>query len=312
MSVNEFELLNSPQDNVAIQVELAKALKRKQNFGQLAQLTGDRVLAPFGQGLVRQADQYAQQSEESRRASVDDKRTAKYQDAQIQQMGGVLAESIRNSKQDDATARRGQDLAYQSALLATMGRLGGKTPPRLTGQDKRNLEALSSDISAIEDLESFIDSGKGFGAVKVGGIPIPYVRALKNTAASYGFGDADTKAAFKAKQDFDRLYTLAARNRLYGATLTKNEQRSWDNANPSIRQTDEQIKDALSAMKKVLAAKFAANREALITEGYNSNAIDAYSGLQRGKENPRATDDELTAEEMAELEERRKLAAQDE
>lgn len=310
--MNEFDLLSSPQDNVAIQVELAKVLKRKNNLGTVAQLSGDKVLAPFGRDLIKQADTYSQQSEESRRANVDDKRTAKYQDAQIQQMAGVLAENIRNSKQDDATARRGQDLAYQSALLATMGRLGGKTPPRLTGQDKRNLEGLSSDISAVEDLENFINSGKGFGAVKVGGIPIPGFRTLKNTAASYGFGDADTKAAFKAKQDFDRLYTLAARNRLYGATLTKNEQRAWDNANPSVRQTDEQIKDALSAMKKVMAAKFAANREALIAEGYNPNAIDAYSGLQRGKENPKATDDELTAEEMAELEERRKLAAQDE
>lgn len=301
--MNEYDFLtgNIPEDAVSAQLELAKALKKKQNLATLAQLTGDKVLAPYGANLSTQQDRYAREISDQRQKNIDNKQTKAYQDAQIQYMQDNMAQDQSLADMADKTKRRGQDLDYQSQLAATMGRINNRATPRLTGQDKKNLEGMSGDISAISDLEDFIKTGKGFGAVEVGGVPVPGARSLKNALASYGFGSDDDKRSFKAKQDFDRLYTLAARNRLYGATLTPNEQKAWDEANPAIRQTDAQIKDALGSMKKVLGAKFEATKGALVAEGYSPEAVESYAGIQRGKETPKADDSDLTAEEKAEL-----------
>ena len=274
--MNEFDFLTGtiPQDSISAQLELAKALKRKSNLGTLAQLSGDKVLAPLGQQFSKQADQYAEATERSRQMNADNAQTKTYQDAQMQQMEGVLAESIRAAKARDATDRRGQDLALQ----ATQNRLNAKEPkiPRLAEGDKKRLDALSTEMSAFDSLENFYEKGGKMGAIEVAGIPIPGARALSNTLASRGLGTQGAKESFAAKQEFDRLYTLATRNRLFGATLSVNEKKAFDDANPSTRQTDDQIKAAMGAMKKIVKAKLRRTVGGLKAEGYADEAIKAY------------------------------------
>lgn len=275
--MNEFDFLtgNIPEDSISAQLELAKALKKKSNLGMLAQLSGDKVLAPVGEGLSKQADMYAQQREVSRQKNVDDMRSTKYQDAQIAQMEGVLAESMRAAKARDLTDRRGQDMAAQSVLARSLSREPSKTP-RLNEGDKKRLEAMSTEINAFKGVQDFYDKGGKLGAIEVAGVPIPGVRALANTAASYGFGTKESKESFAAKQEFDRLYTLASRNRLFGATLTDPEKKAFEAANPTTRQTDDQIKDAMGAMRKVMAARLSQTSKGLRAEGYSEEAIRAY------------------------------------
>jgi hypothetical protein len=312
MSVNEFDFLTGviPEGSVSAQLELAKALKRKQNLGQLAQLTGDRVLAPFGQGLSRQADQYAQQREESRRANVDDTRTAKYQDAQIEQMQSVLAETMRANKAREGLTVRGQDLDSQAALTRTLSSLGGRAPPRLTEGDKKRLEGLTGELNAFKNVEDFYEKGGKLGAVEVGGVPIPGARSALNKAAEFGFGTKESKESFAAKQEFDRLYTLATRNRLFGATLTKQEKSAFDAANPSVRQTDEQIKAAMGAMKKVVKARLQQTVKGLKADGYTDEAIQAYgfnpSALEEESFADRAGEEDMSESEKERLAELRK------
>jgi hypothetical protein len=259
------------------QKAIADALRRKRAFGELATLTGDKVLQPFGKEQLDMADKAAKQLQETRLADVDNDQTAAYQTGQLQHMGGVLDESIRSSNMRDATTRRGQDISLLAATLRAAGK--GKAPPRLRVSDIKNLQDLSQDIGSMQGLEKFLGEGGKFGAVEIGGVPIPGSRSLSNALASRGLGSKEAKKSFLAKQEFDRLYTLGARNRLFGATLTPNEQTAWENANPSIRQSDEQIAEAIPILRKVLQQRLKNMGAGLAKEGYNAEAIGEYSSI---------------------------------
>lgn len=292
------------------QKAIAAQLRRRRSFGELGALTGDRVLQPFGQSLMKSADADAASIQDTRLKDVDNAQTEKYQTGQLGHMGSVLAETIRAQNMDDATTRRGQDLSYEAALAraAAAGRKSGGKPPRLTISDKKDLQDLAQDIGSMEGLESFIKRGGSFGAKKIAGVPIPGSRALANTKARFGFGDQADKESFLAKQEFDRLYTLGARNRLFGATLTNNEQKAWDDANPQIRQSDEQIAQALPILRKVMEHRIKHKSAGLAAEGYNQEAINEYAEIPQlnllvGGETGEDDDiDALSPEEAAELE----------
>lgn len=260
---------------------VAEALRRKRAFGELATLTGDKVLSPFGKAQLSSADAYAEQLQGTRQKDADNAQTEKYQTGQLGHMGGVLAESKRAQDMDDATKRRGQDMDLQSALAKALAAQGksGKSPPRLRASDIKGLQDLAHDVGSMEGIEKFMKDGGKFGAVKVAGVPIPGGRMFKNALAARGFGDTEDKQAFQAKMAFDRLYTLGARNRLFGATLTTNEQTAWENANPSTRQSDEQIAEAIPILRKVIAARLESTRKGLKAENYSPDAIDYFSSI---------------------------------
>lgn len=261
------------------QKAVAALLRKRRAFGALGTLTGDQVLGAFGKQQITSADNAAEQIQKTRLADVDNEQTAKYQEGQLGHMGGVLAESIRAQNMDDATTRRGQDLSLEGALARAKATAAGKKPPRLRVSDIKNLQDLSQDIGSMQGLEKFLSGGGKFGAKEVAGIPIPGYRSLANTMAARGLGSKEDKTAFLAKQEFDRLYTLGARNRLFGATLTPSEQVAWEDANPSTRQSDEQIAIAIPILRKVIQQRLKNMGTGLAKEGYNAEAIGEYSSI---------------------------------
>lgn len=260
------------------QKAVAALLRKRRAFGELGTLTGDKILASFGNEQLKLANEAAKQLQDTRLADVDNEQTAKYQGQQIDHMGNVLAESIRAQDMDDATTRRGQDMSVLAATLRAQSKGGGK-PPRLRVSDIKNLQDLSQDVGSMQGLEKFLKDGGKFGAKEVAGIPIPGYRSLSNAMAARGIGYREDKLAFLAKQEFDRLYTLGARNRLFGATLTPNEQTAWENANPSIRQSDKQIGEAIPILRKVIQKRLENMSAGLATEGYNAEAIGEYASI---------------------------------
>lgn len=263
------------------QEAIAAALRRRRAFGELGTLTGDQALQSFGKEQLSSADAAAEQLQAMRQADVDDEQTRAYQTGQLGHMAGTLAESIRAQSMDDATTRRGQDFDLLEAMLRAerAGRGGTKAPPRLRVTDIKNLQDLAQDVGSMEGIEKFIKDGGKFGAVEFAGVPIPGARSLKNALAARGYGNKEDKQAFLAKQAFDRLYTLGARNRLFGATLTSNEQTAWENANPSTRQSDTQIAEAIPVLRKVVAARLESTRKGLKSENYSPEAIDYFSSI---------------------------------
>lgn len=261
------------------QKAIADVLRRKRAFGELATLTGDRVLGNLGEDQLRMADAAAKRIGETRLADVDNEQTAAYQTGQLGHMKDLLAENARTANMRDATARRGQDISLLAATLRAQAVGKGRAPPKLRVSDIKNLQDLSQDIGSMQGLEKFLSEGGRFGAVEVAGVPIPGGRFLSNTLASRGLGTKEAKKAFLAKQEFDRLYTLGARNRLFGATLTPNEQTAWENANPSIRQSDAQIAEAIPILRKVLQQRLQNMSAGLAKEGYNAEAIGEYASI---------------------------------
>lgn len=267
----------APQKQQAI----ADQLRRRRSFGELGALTGDRVLQSFGQGQMSSADTAANQLQDIRQKDIDNAQTKVYQEGQLKHLKAV----------EDLT-RRGQTLdhIYQmmmaQAALEKADKAGAQKIPKLRQGDIKDLQDISQDIGEFNNLEQYIKGGGKFGAVKIfedsqgkGGIPLPGVRQLKNFGAGMGIGTDQDKEAFSMKQRFDRLYTIGARNRLFGATLTANEQRAWNQANPSVRQTDEQLLQALPVMRKIFEKRLGNKARGLMRENYDPDAIAEYADL---------------------------------
>lgn len=285
-------LLGAAPTDPQKQATVAKQLRRRRSFGELGALTGDRVLQPFGQGLGKQADQYAEQIQQTRQMDTDNAQTKSYQDAQLGHMKNTLAETHRKNTLDHI-----YQMLMAQAAMEKAEKTGAPKIPKLRQGDIKDLQDQSQIIGEFRELEGFIKKGGGFGAHKIfenadgsGGVPIPGSRALTNTMARYGLGSEEDKAAFAAKQRFDRLYTLAARNNLFGATLTPNEMKAWTDANPDIRQSDEQIAKALPILGKVITNRLQRKVAGLTRENYDEGAIAEYADLQGlGLENPAAS-----------------------
>lgn len=280
MATDLYSALIGKSPDAEGQKAIAAALRRRRAFGELGALTGDSVLQSFAKEQLASAENAAEQLQATRQADADDAQTRAYQEGQLGHMGGVLKESIRAQDMDDATTRRGQDIDLLEAMLrAERAGAGANKVPRLRVSDIKGLQDLAQDVGSMEGIEAFIKKGGKFGAVEFAGVPVPGARSLKNALASRGYGSTEDKQAFQAKQAFDRLYTLGARNRLFGATLTSNEQTAWENANPSTRQSDEQIAEAIPILRKVIAARLESTRKGLKAENYSPEAVDYFSSI---------------------------------
>jgi hypothetical protein len=282
-------LLGAAPSDPQKQAAVAKQLRRRRSFGELGALTGDRVLQPFGQGLSKQADNYAEQLQATRQMDTDNAQTKSYQDSQVKHSDAVLAETHRKNTLDHI-----YQMLMASAAQEKAEKTGQPKIPKLRQGDIKDLQDQAQTIGEFKSLEDFIAGGGKFGAHKIlekedgtGGIPIPGSRGLTNTMARFGFGSEEDKASFAAKQKFDRLYTLASRNALFGATLTPNEMTAWKDANPDIRQSDEQIAKALPVLRKVITNRLQRKVAGLTRENYDEGAINEYADLQGlGIENP--------------------------
>lgn len=268
------------------QQAVADQLRRRRSFGELGSLTGDRVLQPFGNSMITDADQAAQQIQKTRQQDVDNAQTKSYEEGQLSHMGGVLKETVRKNNMDHV-----YQMLMAQAALEKADKANAQKIPKLRQGDIKDLQDISQDIGEFNNLEDFLKQGGKFGAVRAfahpnpktgvdeGGLALPGVRQVLNFGASQGIGTDEAKTSFAMKQRFDRLYNIGARNRLFGATLTANEKKSWDEANPSTRQTDEQIAQALPTMRKVFEHRLKNKAGGLIRENYDPDAVREYADL---------------------------------
>lgn len=274
---------------------IVEQLRKRRGFGELGQLSGDKVLAPFGQGLVKQADSYAGQMQDTRQKDADNAQTAKYQTGQLDYQNQVLQATLARDRANAEHQRRADEAAMlraQAAMRRAEAAGKSQTKTKLRQGDIKDLQDLSATVQGIARIQSQIEGGTSLGTKKIGDIPIPGSRVLANTMASVGMGSQKDKDSFALFQEWDRLYNLAERNRLFGATLSTNEQRAWRNANPSVLQTDEQILEALPIMQKVFETRLKNKMDGLTREGYNPEAIYAYAGM--GSAEPDSAQGEMT------------------
>lgn len=135
-------LIGAAPTDTAKQKAIAKQLRRRRAFGELGAITGDRVLQPFGENQMAQADDYAKQIQDTRQRDADNAQTKSYQDAQIGHMGKVLSETVRANQESERL--KGDEIA---ASLITRGKVSEAEKARVKAHQKR-FEALGSDTAA--------------------------------------------------------------------------------------------------------------------------------------------------------------------
>jgi len=256
---------------------LAQKLRNQTQIGQLGQITGDKVLAPLGQSIAGRATEQAkdigQQASTNRwrktqQAMNEASILSRAKEAEAQRAFLAQQGALNRASQRDL-----QQLRYQQAL--DVAKLKGSGGSKLTMKNVQELSGLASDLTAMDELVSRFKP-------EYAGTALPTGRALKNYAAAHGMGSQADKDAQKWWAEWDRLYTLKERNKMFGSALTATEKAAWDKANISTDMTPMQI---MANVKTILALKEKAMvklNQDLIHAGYDENKINAILGGMEG------------------------------
>lgn len=267
----------APTDQESV-AALAAQLRKRQSYGQLGQLTGDRVLAPLGAGMAKNADAYVSQLQETRQADRRAKQVKEYQDWQQDYGDKSLSQRDSEARMGDSTTRRGQDMSLlgdqiraEAAARAAQTRLS--KPLKMTGSEQTTLSNAAGMAANLNKLSSeFKDE---YAAPQVGGQSIPGARPLANYMARHGVGSKDMKSAQKWWAESKRLYDMITRHEIYGSALTGYEIGQWDQANTNQDMDPKQLKDMLASIQTKVQQTLA-QREGFFREGnYDQGQVDA-------------------------------------
>lgn len=267
---------------------LVEELRKRRAFGELGALTGDRVLAPFGQNMSRQADSYAQQLQDTRQRDTDNAQTKSYQDAQIAHQKEVLAATLARDRANQEHQQRADSAAQLRAEAAMerarrTGAVGGKP---MNNQAMNTLAGLRQQVDKIGNLKSSFKD-------KYARLSAPGFRTLKNVGARYGLGSEADKAAAEWWRQFQLDYNILARNEQFGATLSPNEKQSWAQANAGEEMDSNQIKTILGTMERWYR-KDMEERADLYSMTYNPDQVAVAIGREPPNRAAQPAEDDVT------------------
>lgn len=272
---------------------LAQKLRKQQQIGQLGQITGDRVLAPMGAGMVQQAGEQA----ESLGKRGEQARYRKYQETASSKMDErERAEQAWREK--NAIAERAHRERLEAMGNAAMIKAAGI---RADASADKTKKYKSMTVKQVEDLTNQYVDAENMGEIRksfddtYAGYKVPGARRLSNAMA------ANTPfLATQSQEDaqnwwatFNQIYTLPDRNELFGATLTDNEQAEWKRNAINENMTAKQIKDRLDWYERKRKEKIPLMGRNLKAANYDPELIDTIFS------NPA----KATGEEVIELEE---------
>lgn len=244
---------------------IAAELRRRRMYGDIASITGDKVLAPFGENLRSQADAYAKQLQDIRQKDIDNAQTKAYQDAQLKHMAAVLAETRRGNNLDYAAQMAAIAQRRDDSLLDFAG--AGAKGRNLTDSTRNKMLAQADTIQNTGALKDSFDDKytQIYGAGPQSRLP--------NALASVGLGGKDAKDAAQWWSEWKKFYTLGTRNQLFGATLTPNEQKAWAEVDINPSMSAKQIRERMTKLhdEVVRAAKRRASE--MTVEGFDPEVI---------------------------------------
>ncbi len=245
----------------AMQRTLSSGLRRRQEIGELAQLTGDRVLQPFGQNLSQRTQRQGEVELGRRDKAAQRDLTESYYNQQAEQ--SALANTMAQLKhEEDVRHHRAMELG------ANMRASGlGKVPP--SSAQKISTEKIATFNNLTNLSKSFQDdfgSGFGFGegsvTNKLGKTPLSN-QAMKDQAAWWA--------------EYDRLYTLKGRNEMFGSALTETEQAAWAQANVGPNMPPAVIRQGFESMVRI-ARDVMKRQKASDQVIYNNTWVDTMYG----------------------------------
>lgn len=253
---------------------IADQLRKRQQLGQLGQITGDRVLAPMGAGMVKQAETRAEDI--GRRGETA--RYRKYQE-------GASARMDERARAEQAW--REKDSVLNRAAAMERERMGNATLLEAAKIRAASVEGKSKfkpmTPKQVDDLTTQYEDARQFSNVATefkdgyAGLALPGMRGLSNAMAA-NLPSVTTKSAEDAQNwwaKYNNLYTLPQRNKLFGATLTPTEQAEWKKNAISENMTPDQIKTRLTWFDTKRQEKLSSLQRNLKLANYNPELIDA-------------------------------------
>jgi hypothetical protein len=240
---------------------LSDALRNRKEVGEMMSLIGTKNQRQFG-GTLRAdvAGQQAQKEKQDQRAM-----TQGYYDETSTYRNSALAETMRHNKEMEKAA------LLKAESDASLKRF---KPPSVSAQ-KRTTEAIESYDGIQRVINSFQDDyASGWGMVGEG--------SLTNTIGKIA-GTPGMKDQARWWADYDLIYTLGRRNKLFGSALTDSEIKAWEGANISPNSPPDVIRKGLRTLMEIATKKFQqqyTNDAQLYTPEWVDSTYAPYLGME--------------------------------
>lgn len=237
------------------QAALAASLRKREQLGAMFQLTGDRVVAPVGQQLSKTAD-----ADKQRAINQN------YYRSQKASQDANLAEERRYHDMQMQMARE-----QNATMLSAAGMKAQNLRPVPIGVQKK-LEDQALALSNVQQLAETFDPKWASSMPGQGYLKMALARNVPMLASE------DTVKFAQWQGDLKRWYDMLERYKLFGATLTNNEVKSWREITVNPDSTPSQVQTYLG---KILG-RLQQAQELEIQGGmaqYNNEALLGYSGL---------------------------------
>lgn len=244
---------------------LAQKLRKQQQIGQLGQITGDRVLAPMGAGIMKNTNDIAERL--GQQGSTD--RWRKTQDAMNER--SVLARAAEAEENRKFTAgQNALERALRRELEGMRQSKDAKTEAAAKKDLARYVERYGKEIGKAElpAMESYItDADKILG--QYDGKDLPGI-GFMDFSSKYSQEGSSTRQAVQAVQN-------ALLKALSGAAVTQSEFERLEKQMFGPLATEESFRQGWAGLKAAVAAK-----RMNIEKSYDPLVIEAYNAHEKG------------------------------
>jgi hypothetical protein len=269
-------LLQQKRDKAAL-AAMTEGLRKQQSAANLGMLSGDEVLAPMGANLAGQVDRDLKLKMASDEKAAQRQLTQDYYNQSTQER--ALARSLQQERLEET---KRHNLAMEQASILRASAAGRKIPPATIQRETEEL------VGSVYNLNNLIGSFKDDYANNT---KFPFEGTLSNTLGKYGAGSQAQKDQSLWWSEYQRIYELPVRNKMFGSALTPSEQENWEKANISPNSPPEVIKAGLASMQRIAmdaAMRKGRNQATIYDKGW---LMSAYSPILGEPEQPPAQDE---------------------
>ena len=257
------------------QAALARNLRTQEAMGQILQLSGDRVLAPFGEQLATRAQTGAGQIASERERERTAMMMEQYRAAQEKNMTDKLISAMQIAAGRNLTAKEVAQLRgeYQveAAGVKAAGKPGGKA---LTNAQQKELSNFGDALDAITQAQNTFKP-------EYAKLMAPGGRPLANWLAAGGIGTQGMKDAQNWWSFYNRNFTLNEIHRLFGARFTAPEQQRFKEAHINENMDYNQSMDKLQSIQDQQRRMISRRLDEWESQGYNVNDVREQMGITR-------------------------------
>lgn len=218
------------------QAMLAAQLRNQANQGRFLQLSGDRVIAPFGQQMESEAMKGATGVAGEREREANLRMMQEYRIAQEANMVDKIRAmyGVQGMKGDVA-----RDVANIRAEASEYGAdVRGQGTHKLAEGERKELNQFADSVESLRGIiQDFKPQYAGTG------------RGMKNWIAQYGLGPKDWQEAQDWWARYNREFSLNEIHRLFGARFTQPEQTRFEAGHVNANMQADQVMEKLQSIE---------------------------------------------------------------